>query len=97
MKYFFLIILLFTSCISTKIKNKPNLNSTQSVPVELVDINNDGNISTNEIVNFKSIDNLNQPFQIFIVLVISVLLISVFPYILIFIKNKNVFKNKQAK
>lgn len=97
MRYFFLIILLFTSCISTKIKNKPNLNSAQSVPVELVDINNDGNISTNEIVNFKSIDNLNQPFQIFIVLLISVLLISVFPYILIFIKNKNVFKNKQAK
>lgn len=97
MKYFFLITLLLTSCLSTKTKNNPNLNNNQSIPIELVDINNDGNISNDEISDFRSIGNLDQPFQIFTILVISVLLISTFPYILIFIRNKNVFKNKQKK
>ena len=71
----------------------------ETITLETIDTNRDGNLSISEINSFKrqSTSNKSDPFKIFLVLISLVLLISSSPYVINSIKNKYVSKNKQKE
>jgi len=99
MKYLILITLLLSSCFSANIKNSKNYIKDETITLETIDTNRDGNLSISEINSFKrqSTSNKSDPFKIFLVLISLVLLISSSPYVINSIKNKYVSKNKQKE
>ena len=99
MKYLILITLLLSSCFSANIKNSKNYIKDETIALETIDTNRDGNLSISEINSFKrqSTSNKSDPFKIFLVLISLVLLISSSPYVINSIKNKYVSKNKQKE
>ena len=99
MKYLIPITLLLSSCFSANIKNSKNYIQDQTISLESIDTNRDGNLSISEINSFKrqSTSNKSDPFKIFLTLISLVLLISASPYIINSIKSKYVSKNKQKE
>ena len=99
MKYLILITLLLSSCFSANIKSSKNYIKDETITLETIDTNRDGNLSISEINSFKrqSTSNKSDPFKIFLVLISLVLLISSSPYVINSIKNKYVSKNKQKE